>query len=74
MARVTERWESRRDTWLFAGCMLLSALALLMPARWGMPVATGLRDHGARAVRLAPGTRRRGPHQPHPLPRRRRRA
>ena len=30
MARVTERWESRRDTWLFAGCMLLSALALLM--------------------------------------------
>lgn len=43
MARVTERWESRRDTWLFAGCMLLSALALLMPASWGMTVASGLR-------------------------------
>ena len=43
MARVTERWESRRDTWLFAGCMLLSALALLMPASWGMSVASGLR-------------------------------
>lgn len=43
MARVTERWESRRDTWLFAGCMLLSALALLMPATWGMAVAAGLR-------------------------------
>jgi rod shape-determining protein MreC len=43
MARVTERWESRRDTWLFAGCMLLSALALLMPASWGMAVAAGLR-------------------------------
>lgn len=43
MARVTERWESRRDTWLFAGCMLLSAMALLMPARWGMAVAAGLR-------------------------------
>jgi len=43
MARGTERWESRRDTWLFAGCMLLSALALLMPASWGMAVAAGLR-------------------------------
>jgi rod shape-determining protein MreC len=43
MARGTERWESRRDTWLFAGCMLLSALALLMPASWGMTVAAGLR-------------------------------
>jgi rod shape-determining protein MreC len=43
MARVTERWESRRDTWTFAGCMLLSALALLMPASWGMTVAAALR-------------------------------
>lgn len=43
MARVTERWESRRDTWTFAGCMLLSALALLMPASWGMTVASALR-------------------------------
>jgi rod shape-determining protein MreC len=43
MARGTERWESRRDTWLFAGCMLLSVLALLMPAAWGMAVAAGLR-------------------------------
>ncbi len=43
MVRVTERWESRRDTWLFAGCMLLSAVALLMPVRWSSAVATGLR-------------------------------
>jgi rod shape-determining protein MreC len=43
MARVTERWESRRDTWTFAGCMLLSAMALLMPASWGMTVAAALR-------------------------------
>ncbi len=43
MARVTDRWESRRDTWTFAGCMLLSAMALLMPPRWGVAVATTLR-------------------------------
>ncbi|MBP2646690.1 MAG: rod shape-determining protein [Gemmatimonadetes bacterium] len=43
MARGTERWESRRDTWLFAGCMLLSVVALLMPASWGTTVAAALR-------------------------------
>ena len=43
MARVTERWESRRDTWTFAGCMMLSAFALLMPTSWGVAVASGLR-------------------------------
>jgi len=44
MPHAAGRSSSRRDTVLFAGCVALSLLALLLPAGWGQTLATGIRE------------------------------
>lgn len=44
MASASERSYTRRDTVLFAVCVALSLLGLLLPAAWGQGIADGLRD------------------------------
>jgi rod shape-determining protein MreC len=43
MARSLERWQTRRDTWAFAVCLVLSGIALVLPQAWGNAIAGFLR-------------------------------
>lgn len=44
MLRSQDRSYTRRDTWLFLGCVGLSVVALFAPAAWGQSLAASLRD------------------------------
>jgi rod shape-determining protein MreC len=44
MNRASGRATSRSDTLLFLGCLVLSAGALVLPERWSLSLANGLRE------------------------------
>jgi rod shape-determining protein MreC len=44
MASASERSYTRRDTVMFAGCIVLSLVGLFSPATWGMGIAAALRE------------------------------